>query len=218
MAVTYDNSARTTVGGTLTTVAVCNLTVAANAYLIAVILNDAITGISSCAANGTQMTFISLITNTATGLSGHVYGLVNPPSGNVSISANLVGDVTGTMTIGGASYLGVKASNPVGTVNKGTAGAVATFVISVSTSTTDRAVMFAFGNNNFTATNATTRMTDTAHFAFRYADTAGPSNVISLSASAITTSQNLGFFGFNLIASVDAVNVVSYNAMMGVGR
>lgn len=216
MAVTYDNSARTTVGGTVTAVAVCNLTVAANAYLIAVLLNNATTGVSSCAANGTQMTFIDLITNTASGLTGHVYGLTNPPSGNVSISANLVGGVTGSMTIGGASYLGVKVSNPVGTINKGTAGAVATFVISVSTSTTDRAMLFSFGAGNMTATNATTRLYDSTHYAFRLADTAGPSSVISLSASVVAAGNNIGFFGFNLIASVDTVPC--YSSLMGVGR
>lgn len=196
MAVTFDSSAKNI--QTSTVVGVCTFTIAANACLVVGVGTTTNVSISACAVNGTQMTQLGRVANDADGTCVTLYGLTAAPSGVVSISANMVGGGAATLFVGGCSYTGMTPTNTFGTVNTGTAGAVATFALSMSTSTTDVAFMFAGGFSLFTATNSTTRVTDSAHRAFRMCDTAGPASAISLSASCVTTSQNLAFLGVNI--------------------
>lgn len=199
MAVTFDSSAKGI--QTSTVVGVCTFTIAANACLIVGVGTNSDVSISACAVNGTLLTQLGTVLNDAGTIRTNLFGLTAAPSGVVSISANMVGGVASIIMIMGASYLGASPTNCFGNVIVGTAGAVATFALSLSTSTTDRVVMFAGGANAFTATNSTTRQFDTAHDAFRMADTAGPASSISLSASCVVASQNLTFMGINIINS-----------------
>jgi hypothetical protein len=221
MPVTFDTSAKGI--QTATAIAVCTMTIAANACLVVGVVQTSETNgsISACAVNGTPLTQFGRAYNNAAGVIATLFVLTAAPSGAVSISANTV-DAGGASNIQiyAASYLGAKAANPFGTVISGTAGAVNNFAISVSTSTTDRVIFFASGINNLTAMNATTRLNDTANFGSFWADTAGPAAAISLSASAVITVQNIAFIGLNIAFSAAAAANATLGGLtlMGVGQ
>lgn len=197
MAVTFDAAAKSIQTSTASNSIA--LTIAANAFLLVSVSTVTNPGgsVSSVAANGNALTQIARVEASA-GVILTIFCITAAPSGSVSISANLVGGTAFTMQIQAASYLGVRSALPIGTINTGTAGAVNNINISLSTSTTDRVVFFAAGINDITAMNATTRLNTNTNFGSFWADTAGSSTAISLSASAIVTSQNIAFLGINL--------------------
>lgn len=215
MAVAFDNSAKGI--STVTANTVCSFTVAAGAILLAGVMTDNNRSISACVANGTNMTQIGRALHTSANMVVTLFGLTAAPSGTVSISATVVGGVSEAMMIGAASYTGARDVNPWGTIITFTDSAVATIAVSISTSTNDRVVFLITGNNLLTATNVTTRITDQAHTVYRWGDTAGPSSVISVSASANATSQNIVGFGFNIIGSLTAAMMASRMTLVGVG-
>lgn len=217
MAVTYDSSAKQTVGGTSTVVGVCTFTVAANACLVVGVNTGTNISISACAVNGTLLTQLGTVLNDASGIRATLFGIANCPSGVVSISANMVGGVAATICIGGASYTGADPTNPFGTVQSGTADAVATFALSLSTSTTHRVIIFGSANQNLTLSNVTTRMTDGQHKIYRFGDTSGSSNAISLSASCVAAGQNVAFLGLNIIDTAAAALIAGSLSLMGAG-
>lgn len=221
MAVTYDSSAKNSVGQTSTVTVVCTFTVAAGAVLLAGINTTTNVSVSACTVNGTPMTQLGRTLHTSAASAVTLYGLTAAPSGVVSISANLVGGVAATMIIMGASYIGASGTNPFGTVISHSNSNVATTVMSLSTSTTDRVVAFGGGGNvfSFTSTLVTTRLTDGAHRESRWVDGAGTGADMSLSCSAVTTTNNLYWLGVNIAASVTAVasTAVGSLAMLGVG-
>lgn len=205
MAVVIDASAKGIQTSTATLV--CTITIAANAVLVVGICNTAwATGsISTVAANGTALTQLGRAYNDAGTVICTLFGLTAAPSGTVSISATTKGGGVQNGQIYAASYLNAKTTNPFGTVIVGSAGAVNNFAISLSTSNVDRVIFCAAGVNNLTAMNATTRQVDSANFGSFFADTAGSSAAISLSASAVITVQNIAFLGMNIAFSAAAV-------------
>lgn len=216
MAVLYDNSAIKT--GTSTLVAVCTLTIAANACLIVGVSTQTNVSISACVAGSTTMTQLGRVLHNANGANVTLYGLTAAPSGSVSISANVVGGGAATMCIVAASYTGQRQTNPFGVIKIGSASNVANFALSYSTSTTDRLIFFCGSTNNTSATNTTLRQTDTQHLVTLYSDTAGPASTFSLSCTAVNSTFFAAFIGLN-IAATSAVSsgIKSFLAMQGVG-
>lgn len=217
MAVTFDAAG----GGiaTSTVVGVCTFTIAANACLVVGVAARTNVSISACTVNGTQMTQIGRVVNDTTPHSETFYCLTAAPSGVVSISAGIVGGAATTIWLAGASYLGGASANTFGGVNTGTATNAATFTLSVSTSTTDCVVLFATGTSNMTATNSTTRLQDSQHSVSKFCDVIASSNVISLSASCVTTTQNLAFMALNIRATDPnaSTNFIGGLSLQGVG-
>lgn len=216
MSVTYDNSAKI---ATNSTSCVATLTIAANACLLVAVATKGTAGksVSSVIANGTSLTQLNRIENDAGLVVSTVWGLTAAPSGVVSISCNMVGAAV-SMVMVPASYIGASQTNPFSIIGAATAGAVSNIALSISSSTTSRVILYGAGVNTLTAMNATTRQVDSSSFGFCWADTAGAAGAISLSASALATSQNLAYMGINIVASVAAATSL-HNSMslLGVG-
>lgn len=214
MAVTYDTSAKNI--QTSTVQAVCSMTIAADACLIVGVNCDTDVSVSACYANGTLLSQYATALNDASGLRVTMFVLTAAPSGVVSISANFVGGVAVEAGIMAGSYLGASTTSPFSPTVQGSASAVNTLTLSLSSTTTDRVVIFSGGVNQHTAIGATTRLSDNAHRPARFVDAAGGINTYTATYSAVITSQNLAYIGINVRMSIASV-MVNFMSLCGVG-
>lgn len=191
---------------TTTSTCVLSFTVTPGACIIAGISTHNNTTISAVYANGTPFTFLGRHKHGSHSMAAALYGLLNAPSGTVSVSCQTVGGVAPVMHMMAAAYTGV---GSFGDYKQGSGSAVANVALSFSTSTTGRVVCFGSGLNTLTAMNATTRLSDVAHLATNWCDTAGPAASYSLSYSANASIQNLLFVGLNLVAASETTGTLA---------
>jgi hypothetical protein len=203
MAVVYDSSAKSI--HTATSTCVLTITIAANACVVVGIHTHNDTTISSCTITGTPLNFLGRTIHSSNGFAVSLFGLMNAPSGaGLSLSCQTTGAATPSMGMMAASYTGAGA---FGDYRFQTASAVASVIVSFSTSTTDVIACYGVARADvMTCQNATRRQFDTAHLAAYWYDTAGPSNSYSLSWSCAAVGNNMVYAGVNLIFSVTAVN------------
>lgn len=201
MPVTFDASATTT--HTATSTLVATITIAANSCVIAGIHTHNNTTISSCTINGTPLNLIGRTIHTSNGFAVSLFGLMNAPSGSgLSLSCQTTGAATPSMGMMVASYTG---AGSFGDYVFQTASAVASVIVSFSTSTTDRIVCYGVARADvMTCQNATRRQFDVAHLAAYLYDTAGPTNVFSASWSCAAAGNNMVYAGVNLVFSTAA--------------
>ena len=183
MPVAFDNATATAVTSTVSfTVA---LTVASNAVLVAFACGkDINNSVSSMAYNGVALTRLGQ-TGGRTGAGSvavEAWGLTAPAAGANNLVVKFVGAAQ-QWAVGASSFINAKAATPFGTAASGTAGAVATIVLSVSSTTTDIVAAGWACIEGISATNLTTRVTDNGTFGFRVGDSAGAATI---SISAVT--------------------------------
>lgn len=212
MPVTFDAAAQAI--QTTTSSCVLTFTVAPGACIVAGVFTHNDTTASAVYANGTQLNLIGRTVHTSNLQSLAIYGLMNAPSGTVSLSVQTVAAATPTLGLMAASYLN---GASFGNYTFATGSSVATLVLSMSTSTTDRVVAFALNRNGNPPNNFTTRLSNADHLAFLMADTAGPANAYTFSTSGTAAGNNYILSGINIVFSVAATTALSWKALMGAG-
>lgn len=211
MPVTFDNAAIAgTTGGSCT----FNITAVANTTLL--MFGSGFTGtdgsLSTVVAGVNPMTRIGIV-----GLSSELWVLSAPPSGVITISAN-ISTATGRWCFAALTYTGVKQINGFGGFVSATGTSVTNLALSVSSTTTDL-VIAAFKYNNTAGGAITTGITRAratgSSITLMVAEWTG-APTLSVSATC-TTTANIHALGIPLIFSVTNVTTPRFRALLGVG-
>lgn len=214
MPVTFDNIAKSQSTGTALQF---NLTVGANAVLLAYFVHDSVNqrSVSAVAYGGVAMTRLgSTLALGTNNIRMEVWGLTAPAAGSNVLSAQFA---QSDLWYGfGVSYLNATGTTPFGTVASATSGGATVLNLSVSSTSTDLISFFMAATGAITLSNGTQRQTAGSQ-AIVVGDIAGagPETVSATNAGSITW----GGLGLSIRFSAAAASTLRFTrAMTGVGH